>query len=176
MTSEFTLERWMEIGQQLKANMYADPGLKDELMEDPKAVIEKISGLDIPNDVDLKIVEDSSTAGHLILPFISGFDRDNMDLGPDHELYCDIIGQFEQDAEFRKQLLKDPKSTLEENLQLRFPEGYRINVLQETAQHRYIQIPYIGNPDDYELEDDDLRLVAGGGDVYGSNVHYNPNK
>ena len=45
-----------------------DPAFRAKLIADPKAVIEKELGRKLPDGVKVRVLEDSATAVHLVLP------------------------------------------------------------------------------------------------------------
>lgn len=50
------------------AKALKDPAFKAELLKNPAAAIEKAAGVKIPAGVTVKVVEDSATTVHLVLP------------------------------------------------------------------------------------------------------------
>jgi len=46
----------------------ADPGFRDALLADPRAVLSEIVGLDIPESVQIDLHEESLTQIHLTIP------------------------------------------------------------------------------------------------------------
>jgi hypothetical protein len=50
------------------------------------------------------------------------------------EMERKLIQRSLQDEDFRQRLLDDPKGTLEQELGTRLPEGFRVRVVEETAQ------------------------------------------
>jgi hypothetical protein len=45
-----------------------DPAFKAELLKDPRAAIEKATGVKVPAGTTIKVVEDSASTVHLVLP------------------------------------------------------------------------------------------------------------
>jgi hypothetical protein len=75
-----------------------------------------------------------------------------------------LIERSLQDDAFRRRLLEEPKSTVEEDLGTRLPEGVRVVAVEETAETIYLRLPGtspLGERD--ELSDRELEAVAGGG-------------
>ncbi|MNX22588.1 hypothetical protein D3C86_525730 [compost metagenome] len=64
-----------------------------------------------------------------------------------------------QDESFRDALLKNPKATLEAHLGTQLPEGFTINVVENTATELTLVIPPKLSG---ELSDEALSAVAGG--------------
>lgn len=58
-----------------------DPKFKADLLKDPKAAIEKATGLKIPAGVALEVVEDGASVVHLVLPAAKAAALSDADLG-----------------------------------------------------------------------------------------------
>ncbi len=52
----------------LIAKALTDPAFKAELLKNPNAAVEKATGVKVPAGVTIKIVEDTASAVHLVLP------------------------------------------------------------------------------------------------------------
>ena len=57
-----------EMQSKLIAKAQAEPEFRSQLVADPKAAIEEVSGLKIPEAISLQVHEDSATSFHLVLP------------------------------------------------------------------------------------------------------------
>ena len=78
-----------------------------------------------------------------------------------------LVERSLQDEDFRQRLLDDPKGTLEQELGTRLPEGFRVRVVEESAQTIYLVLPgasAVGEGE--ELSDRELEAVAGGSDTW----------
>ena len=62
-----------------------------------------------------------------------------------------------EDDDFRARLVADPRATVEEETGLRFPEGYRVHVHEESAAAAHLVLP--PRP---ELSKEQLDRIAGG--------------
>ncbi len=62
-----------------------------------------------------------------------------------------------EDDDFRTRLIADPRATVEEEVGLRFPDGYRIHVHEESATEAHVVLP--PKP---ELSKEQLDRIAGG--------------
>jgi Nitrile hydratase, alpha chain len=83
------------------------------------------------------------------------------------EMERKLIHRSLQDEDFRQRLLDDRKGTLEQELGTRLPEGFRVRVVEETAQTIYLVLPSaspLGQGE--ELSDQELEAVAGGSDTW----------
>jgi len=71
-----------------------------------------------------------------------------------------LIQKAWADEGFKKELLSNPKDVLiKEGIVSSLPEGFEINVVEESAKSLYLVIPL--NPEN--LPDEALDMVAGGG-------------
>lgn len=80
------------------------------------------------------------------------------------ELEEKLIKKAWADSEFKKQLLSNPKATIEKEMGKSLPEKLEFKAVEETLNTVYIRIPR--NPE--ELSDADLDNVAGGLICFGS--------
>jgi hypothetical protein len=72
-----------------------------------------------------------------------------------------MYGFAASNPDYRKALLKDPKSLLAKQMQQDLPDNLKVKVVEETADTFYLVAPYVPAAGD-ELSDDDLEKVAGG--------------
>lgn len=76
------------------------------------------------------------------------------------EFERDVILRAQADADFRKALLADPRTTLCQAYGIEIPPSVELQVLEETPDRLYLVLPAARGPE--ELSDDDLAQVAGG--------------
>jgi len=55
--------------KEIMAELYMDPGLMTRFQKDPKVVF-KEKGVDVPEDVTLKVLADTEKVKHIVLPFL----------------------------------------------------------------------------------------------------------
>ena len=75
---------WQKQWGMLVARAWSDEALKDRLMEDPRSVLEEF-GIDVPADVELRVVEDTDEVRHLVLPASPTDDLDDEELTADSQ-------------------------------------------------------------------------------------------
>ncbi len=63
---------------------------------------------------------------------------------------AEIINKATTDIDFREKLLKDPKSTIEQQLGITLPEKLNIRVVEETSDDMILVLPYTMNDSDLE--------------------------
>jgi hypothetical protein len=71
-----------------------------------------------------------------------------------------IILKAQEDPDFKRRLIENPKAAIEEALGLEVPPAIAIQVLEETPTKLYLVIPV--DPSEVELSDAMLDRVAGG--------------
>lgn len=71
-----------------------------------------------------------------------------------------VIAKAWQDANFKKQLMANPKGVLEKEFGIKFPANLQIEVREESASKLYLVLP--PKPSSGELSEDQLEGVAGG--------------
>jgi hypothetical protein len=72
-----------------------------------------------------------------------------------------LLSRAERDPEYRKQLIEDPSSAIEEELGIDLPEGIRVTVVQEGPNEAILVMPRHLEPG--QLGDEELLAVAGAG-------------
>ena len=57
-----------EMQSKIIAKAQAEPEFRSQLLADPKATIEGLSGSELPEAINIQVHEDSATSFHLVLP------------------------------------------------------------------------------------------------------------
>ncbi len=65
-----------------------------------------------------------------------------------------------KNPELLKELKKDPKKLIEKELNIKLPENYRLEVLEETPEKGYLVIPSFEMVQD--LSEEELKAMSGG--------------
>lgn len=68
-----------------------------------------------------------------------------------------LVARSEEDKDFRARLLSDPRSVLQEALEVEIPEGFNVVVHEEDARTAHLVLPASA-----ELSDAQLEHAAGG--------------
>ncbi len=85
-------------------------------------------------------------------------------MGSETQLRAHIAMKATEDDGFRARLIADPRATIEQETGLRFPDGYRIHVHEESATDAHMALP--PRP---ELSKEQLDRIAAGCGGSGSN-------
>ena len=73
-----------------------------------------------------------------------------------------LIKKALKDANFKKQLMDNPRAEVAKQLGMELPPDVKITVLQESLDHFYLLLPPPLPPPSAELRDEELEAVAGG--------------
>ena len=74
-----------------------------------------------------------------------------------NEMRMKIVGKATGDADFRAQLLSDPKGTIEQELGVTIPASMSVEVHEESGAAAHLILPPAS-----KLSESDLQAVAGG--------------
>jgi hypothetical protein len=78
---------WQKQWGMLVARAWSDEDLKERLIENPRSVLEEF-GIDVPDDVELRVVEDTDEVRHLVLPASPTDDLEDEDLTASTGIDC----------------------------------------------------------------------------------------
>jgi hypothetical protein len=82
---------WQKQWGMLVAEVWADEDLKRRLIADPASVLQEY-GIEVPQGVELNVVEDTDQVRHLILPPSPSDDLSDEDLTASPSMYCWLCG------------------------------------------------------------------------------------
>ena len=78
------------------------------------------------------------------------------------EMHEKLILKAWADPEFKKELIANPAKAVEKALGIKVPTFLTLMVIEETADTRYITLPYLAQSGDRPLNENELEKVAGG--------------
>lgn len=79
------------------------------------------------------------------------------------EAHRSIVRRSMEDGSFRQELLRNPKSALEQHLGRQLPENVEVRAVEDTPERVHLVVPSKSLTERYgELSDEDLDVVAGG--------------
>ena len=177
----FTLSRTskQKMYDDLRLKLAKNPGLRESLFTQPKAMLAEELGWQVPEEIELKVVEATATRHYLTLPCQNESAQMDADSPADSEFEDLVARRALVDPAFKHRLLTQPKVTLEETLHFRLPAEITITVLEETPQTWYLVCPPLPDMLADELDDRELEAVAGGASSALPNYNvneYDPNE
>lgn len=150
--------------EQLLERAQSDATFKQELLHDPKAVLTKELGANIPENVELKVLEETESTHYLVIPKV--VDIDTATEGEAEDSIAQLITRASQDAALKQELLNSPKTVIQREVGISLPEGSDVKVVEETDNNAYIVLPVLPvlpvDSDNEELSEEQLEAVAGG--------------
>ena len=136
---------------------WADKAFKQELLNNPKAVLTKELGLTIPENVEMTALEETANTRYLVIPKSSDIDVKAAEV--DEEPIVRLIARAAQNPALKQELLSSPKAVIKRELGISLPEGAELNVVEETENTAYFLLPQ--EPSE-ELSEEELEAVSGG--------------
>lgn len=125
------------------AQAWMNPAYKQSLLFNPTSVM-KAAGIEVPDDVTVRIVEDTSTVKNIVLdphPLPPEQVVDELPPNPSfYQVYAYIYTKSITDPEFKASFLADPADTVK-RLGFNLPEPFTIAVHQNTDKVRYFVLP-----------------------------------
>ena len=132
-----------------------DPKFRAELLKSPKAVIMKETGATIPESLTVKVVEDTASVVHFVVPRVrpvetakdgpaaktGGPDKLETELSGIDKKRADLIEKAQEDAKFKADLLKNPNATIETATGEKFPAGVTVKVVDDSATVVHLVLP-----------------------------------
>jgi hypothetical protein len=143
--------------EQVFEKAWADEAFKQELLNNPKAVLTKELGLTIPENVEMTALEETPNTRYLVIPKSSDIDVKAAEV--DEEPIVRLIARAAQDPALKQELLSSPKAVIKRELGISLPEGAELNVVEETENTAYFLLPQ--EPSE-ELSEEELEAVSGG--------------
>lgn len=132
---------------------WTSPAYKQELIGDPGGVIAREFGVELPAGTDVRVLEDTADAAHLVL-----VDPDDLPASQRTGPRGVLVAKAWNDPAFKQALLADPKAAASAALGVEFPASIKLTVFEQTDNPLYVVIPF--RPP--ALSDADLDKVAGG--------------
>ena len=80
------------------------------------------------------------------------------------EFHEKIIVRAIKDKKFKEELKKNPKEVIEKELKIKLPKDFKLEILEEEENSKYIVIPKMRHLE--KLSEEDLKKAAGGVNIY----------
>jgi hypothetical protein len=147
-----------------------DEGFKQELLANPKAVVENELGAKLPEELEINVLEETENTLYMVLPCNPYEEMTGEELKAALGMTYEDIAQWVLDHQrnalldetssvsvvsrawknemFKQELLANPKGVVEKELVTLLPESLEIRVFEETPNIIYIVLPKV--VDDFE--------------------------
>ena len=168
-------ETWKQKIRKIQPHLIAwtfkHESFKQELLSNPKLVIEKELGNKLPKNIEIKVLEENDNTFYMVIPKnpyknvefanqliedgSSGIDfldvaysvlgrqpvEGNNGAEFTEDTEAQLIARAWQDESFKQALLSNPKAAVEKEFEITIPEGSELKVLEEEADTFYIVLP-----------------------------------
>lgn len=137
-----------------------DETFRKDLIANPKAVLQKEFGAELPADVEVEVLEFTPKKAYVVIPVRPAGDVEVPKESDAKTAFEKMILRAWSDEAFKEEVLASPKTALNKvdpNAEL--PDDLELEALEETAQKAYILLPIKRFP---ELSDEELEAVSGG--------------
>ncbi len=151
-----------------------DEGFKQELLANPKAVVEKELGTKLPEELEINVLEETEDTLYVVLPCnpYEGMSEEELKatLGMTYEDVAQwvleqqrnafgdeastvaMIARAWRDEAFKQEFLCHPKAVVEKELVMKLPEGIEINGFEENTNTVYMVLSSF--QDDFNVRED----------------------
>jgi hypothetical protein len=145
-----------KIYTELSQKLQSDEDFKNQFVSQPKSILTEM-GINIPDSVQVEVHEDTTTVRNFVIPFKSA---DEDEATASNPLFRKAIAKAHADANFKSQLLQNPKSAIAELTGENLPADLDICVHENTPNLKHLVIFVDSNSE--ELSEAELESVAGG--------------
>jgi hypothetical protein len=161
--SKLALKTRKDLEIHLITRAWKDESFRTELIANPKAVIEQEIGSKLPDELEITVLEETEDTIYMVLPCnpYEGLSEEELQatLGMtyedvalwvleqqrntllDGESSIKILSQSWRNEEFKKKLLMNPETVLQEQVGLNMPTNIGFKLLNENSKAIYIVVP-----------------------------------
>lgn len=140
-----------------------DEGFRQELIANPKAVVENELGAKLPEELEIKVMEETEDKLYMVLPCnpYPGLSEEELkqlvgmtyeDVAQwileqqrntflDEEVCVKLIAQAWRDNSFKQELINSPKAVIEKEWNIEIAENIQIKTLVEAENNLYLILP-----------------------------------
>ncbi len=133
-----------EVKRTVIAKALKDAAFKAQLLKNPKAAIKAETGVEVMASQTVKVVEDSASVVHFVVPRVGTGERDETsakDPKPEN-VKSDGGGDEEKTrAKLKADLAKNPGAAVEKATGVKVPAGATVKVLEDTSSLVHLVLP-----------------------------------
>jgi hypothetical protein len=145
-----------KIYTELSQKLQSDEDFKNQFVSQPKSILTEM-GINIPDSIQVQVHEDTATVRNFVIPVKSNHEDEATASNP---LFRKAIAKAHGDADFKSQLLQNPKNAIAELTGASLPADLEIYVHENTSTLRHLTI--FVDSESEELSEAELESLAGG--------------
>ncbi|MGJ5675414.1 MAG: NHLP leader peptide family RiPP precursor [Nostochopsis sp.] len=152
-----------------------DEGFRQELVANPKAVVEKELGAKLPDELEINVLEETEDTLYMLLPCnpYEGISKEDLktsvgmtyeDIAQwvleqqrntllDNESSMKLMARAWINEVFKQELLSNPVKVIERELGEKIQEGIQLQMFAETTNNLFIVVPRIHQTDALDIEE-----------------------
>ena len=169
--SKLAVRSRKDIEAQLIARAFKDEKFKQELLANPRVVVQEELDTKLPEDLEINVLEETETTVHMVLPgnpyeglpeselqTLTGLTYEDVaqwvleqqrNALLDEDSSVKMIARAWKQPEFKQELLCSPKTVIEKEWGTVIPADIEIETFEETAHTLYLVLPRIGDDMEY---------------------------
>ena len=150
------MNKQSKIYQQISEQLLTDNNFKERFLSKPKSILTEM-GLNIPVSVQVEVHEDTAQVKNIVIPESLPESDQSTASNP---LYKTIVTKAYEDADFKTQLMQNPKKAIALLTGESLPDDLDICVHENSPTLMHLVV-YLDSASE-ELSEQELKTVAGG--------------